>query len=362
MFSEILSKILKEKRKISQKEIKKFLKLKDSNSLIFFIFEDYLKLYQKVNFEKNDFSLKKAIKTLEESSFPLEEKKKALIFLASLKEKPASSYLQKFKRKASGILKAFLIIASLKEEKFFEKNFELLLSYKDQEEALKDLFPFEFCNRRCETCPFKINCLHFQEEANFKISIFKKGRKEKLLLSIESRYAELSSLIYRKGKVIKIKFLDPKREEFKKIEKEVKKDPLFREFEKISERAREFFFSLFETLIKEGDFEVLENEFKEMLHFWLLFTSKARKIFFDFYFQKRFLRKDEKSLSHLISAANFLKNLSLYLVFTQRLKRKISFEFWLELSILNSQLKDLALKLEKRFPKLKNYLEKIFIN
>jgi len=362
MLSEIISKILKEKKEISRKELKKFLKLRDSSSLIFFIFQDYLKLYQKVNSEKNDFSLKKAIKTLEENSFPLEEKKKALIFLASLKEKPASSYLQKFKRKASGILKAFLIIASLKEENFFKKNLELLLSYKDQEEALKDLFPFEFCNRRCEICPFKTNCLHFQEEANFKISIFKKRRKEKFLLSIESRYAEFSSLIYRKGNVIKIKFLDPKIEEFRKIENQVKKDPLFKEFEKISERAREFFFSLFETLIREENFEVLENEFKEMLHFWLLFTSKIRKILFDLYFQKRFLKKDEKSMSHLIDAANFLKNLSLYLVFTQRLKGKISFEFWLELSILNSQFKELALKLEKRFPKLKNYLGKIFIN
>jgi len=85
-------------------------------------------------------------------------------------------------------------------------------------------------------------------------------------------------------------------------------------------------------------------------------------VFFDFYFQKEFLKKSEKSISHLIATANFLKNLSLYLIFNQKIERKIKPFLSIEFLILKTNLKNFAENLEKRFPESKNYLDKIFIN
>jgi len=385
MLEKIISKILKEtkKKNLSDKEIEekiskelkgkvrgKIFKLKDPESLTFFIFQDYLNLCQQFNLKKEDFSFKKAIKFLESKSSTLEEKKKAIIFLASLRKKTAFNYLNKFKKRSSGILKVFSIIAFeecasfFNKEKIFRGTLDTLLNYEEQEEALKDLFPFEFCNRKCEKCPFRLRCLHFQEETNFKIFISKKKRKEKLLLEVDARYSELLQLIYKKRGLIKIKVLKDKNDErkIKKIEKEIKKDPLFKMFERESQRARLLFLKLLEISVTEDKLELLDEDLKEMLHFWMLLSNKVKKVFFDFYFQKEFLKKSEKSISHLIAAANFLRNLSLYLIFNQRIERKINPFLLIEFLVLKTNLKNFAENFGKRFPEARNYLDKIFIN
>ncbi len=385
MLDKIISKILKEtkNKNLSDKEIEeriskelkgkakgKIFRLKDPESLIFFIFQDYLNFYQQFNSKKENLSLKKAINFLENKSSTLEEKKKAIIFLASLRKKTAFNYLNKLKKRSSGILKVFSTIAFeecasfFNKEKIFSGTLDTLLNYKEQEEALKDLFPFEFCNRKCEKCPFKLRCLHFQEETNFKIFVSKKKKKEKLLLEIDARYSELLQLIYKKRNSIKIKILKDKSDEKKieKIEKEIKKDPLFKAFEKESQRARTLFLKLLEISVVEDKLDLLDEELKEMLHFWMLLSNKVKKVFFDFYFQKEFLKKSEKSISHLIATANFLKNLSLYLIFNQKIERKIKPFLSIEFLILKTNLKNFAESLEKRFPESKNYLDKIFIN
>jgi len=76
MLDKIISKILKEtkNKNLSDKEIEeriskelkgkvkgKIFRLKDPESLIFFIFQDYLNFYQQFNSKKENLSLKKAI-------------------------------------------------------------------------------------------------------------------------------------------------------------------------------------------------------------------------------------------------------------------------------------------------------------
>ena len=384
MIEKIILKILKEmkKERLSEKEIEKrilkefkgkikgkIFKLKDPESLTFFILQDYLSFYQQLNLKKENLSFKKAIESLEDKSLPLEEKKKAIVFLASLRKKEAFNYLNQFKKRASGILKVFSTLAFEECASFFNKGrifrgtLDDLLSYKEQEEALKDLFPFEFCNRKCERCPYKLRCFHFQEETNLKISLSKKKKKKRPLLEVEARYSELLQLIYKKRNLIKVKILkDENEKEIEKIEREIEKDPLFREFEKASQRARLIFLKLIEISIIENKLKNIEKELKEMLHFWMLLSNKIKKVIFDFHFQKEFLKKDEKSIGLLIGVANFLKNLSLYLIFNQRIERKISPHLLIEFSILKTQLKNFAENLEKRFPESKKYLDKIFIN
>ena len=387
MIEEIIFEILKEakKKKLSLKEIErkilkeikkkakgKVFKLSDPESLEAFIIQNYIDLHQEINFEPQNLSLKaikEAIKSLEDKSSSLEEKKKALIFLGASGKEIAFNYLNHFKEKSFGLLKVFSIIA-FEECAFFtnkktsKTSLDNLLNYKEQKEVLRELFPFEFCNRRCENCPYKLTCTHFQDETSLNLSMLsEKEELKKALVEFEMRYLDQFQIIYQKNKSIKVKLLREKDEpRIKKAEQKILKDSLFKNFEEVLKNGKTFCRSLIRSFFILGKEEDLDEELEKMIHYWMFSLTKLRKILFDYHYQKEFFKKDEKVISHLIAAANFLKNLSLYLIYQENLEKKVRPFIQIEGLVLRTHLKDFAQKIQKKFPEAEEYLDKIFIN
>ncbi len=365
------------KNQSKEKKGKTFPALKKEESLLFYLLCLYLEIRHQFQTKRaRDLAkeIKKNTLILKSKESSIEEKKEALIKLALSRKKEALIFLKNYQKRSQGFLKLFSNLA-LREcatafrVKLLPLNLEEFFKEKNLSELLKEIFPYEFCNRKCRKCIYWKSCFHYHEELFYKLVNLRKIKNPSLIFSLEEKieeiqrhYSNLGTLIYRSHREIKVK--DISLEDMRKIKKVwnfMKKDPLFKEFNEIEALTKSLFLSLIEkdSLLKERKISLAL--IKKISYDWIFFAFKKERIFFDYYFGKLFLKKNEKPLSHLIAAANFFKNFSYYLFFQQRIEKKLEPFYKIEFSILRTKIRDYLLKLEKKFPELYQYLDKVFI-
>lgn len=241
-------------------------------------------------------------------------------------------------------------------------------SAKSENKDMREITPFNFCDRHCERCEdFKSRCRVYQEESQFKLQCVMEGRDPSdpkvIFEHVGKAMASTLEMLKKKMKEEGIEIKEEEMEiyEQKEIERDeqINKHPLLERCLDIAEELDEFL-STFQITLPDMQYiaSSLSREMKELYFYVPLITAKTGRALFSKMEDEENGEEDEEYSDALVSAALGYRSLQTVGESLKRVKQYIgsSEVVWaMRLNNLLSDIEQVKKIYKKTFPGMEKF-------